>query len=105
MERNRMDNLERTKTVIEDTKTMVEYQNIIVTFRATGRLNREDAIHKYKEFNRSHPEYIAAVNLQGTVFHNVAPMDTLSDWDIVMNLNRQLMYLGGKNLLEGLQNG
>lgn len=91
--------------IFDDAKTMVEHQRIITTYQTTGRLDRDDAIKKYKDFNNSHPEYIAAVNLQGTVFHNVAPMDTLSDWDIVMNLNRQLMYLGGKNLLEGLQNG
>lgn len=90
---------------IHDIKTMAEHQNIITTFRSTGRLDRLDAIDKYTKFNRSHPEYIAAVELQGTVFHNVAPMENLSDWDIISNLNRQLMYLGGKNLLEGLQNG
>lgn len=91
--------------IFDDAKTMAEHQRIITTYQTTGQLDRDDAIKKYKDFNNSHPEYIAAVNLQGTVFHNVAPMDTLSDWDIVMNLNRQLMYLGGKNLLEGLQNG
>jgi len=91
--------------IFDDAKTMAEHQRIITTYQATGQLDRADAIKKYKDFNSSHPEYIAAVNLQGTVFHNVAPMDTLSDWGIVMNLNRELMYLGGKNLLEGLQNG
>lgn len=91
--------------IFDDAKTMAEYQKIITTYQATGQLDRGDAINKYMKFNSSHPEYIAAVNLQGTVFHNVAPMETLSDWDIVSNLNRQLVYLGGKNLLEGLQNG
>lgn len=91
--------------VFDDAKTIAEHYKIITEYRATGRLDREDAIRKYTEFNRSHPEYITAVNLQGAVFHNVAPMENLSDWDIVANLNQQLMYLGGKNLLEGLQNG
>lgn len=91
--------------IFDDTKTMLEHQRIIIAYQTTGQLDRDDAIKKYKDFNNSHPEYITAVNWQGTVFHNVAPMDTLSDWDIVMNLNRQFMYLGGKNLLEGLQNG
>lgn len=91
--------------LFDDAKTMVEHQNIIMFFRSTGRLDRSDAIQKYTDFNRSHPEYIAAVKLEGTLFRNVAPMETLSDWDIVSNLNRQLVYLGGKDLLEDLQNG
>lgn len=93
------------KKMYDDAKTMAEHQKIIIEFCTTGRLDREDAIHKYTEFNHSHSEYIAAVELEGAFFHNVAPMENLSDWDIVSNLNRQLMYLGGKDLLEGLQNG
>lgn len=97
--------MDQLQKILDDAKTMAEHQKIITTYQATGQLDRVDAINKYMKFNSSHPEYIAAVNLQGTVFHNVAPMETLSDWDIVSNLNRQLVYLGGKNLLEGLQNG
>ena len=33
---------------------------------------------------------------------HVIPLEQMSDRDIVANLNRQLMYIGGKNLLEGL---
>lgn len=91
--------------MFDDAKTMAEHQKIITEYRTTGRLDREDAIHKYAEFNHCHPEYITAVNLQGLIRHNMAPMQYLSNWDIVSNLNQQLLYLGGKNLLEGLNNG
>lgn len=100
-----MDNLQQTQKLIDDAKTMAEHQRIIMTYRSTGKLDREDAIEKYKDFNRSHPEYIAGVNIQGAVLHNVFPMENLNDFDIVRNLQLQLLYLGGKNLLEGLNNG
>ena len=100
-----MNNLQQTQKLCDDAKTMAEHQYIIITYRSTGKLDRQDAIEKYREFNRSHPEYIAGVNMQGAIFHNVLPMENLSDFDIVRNLQLQLLYLGGKNLLEGLNNG
>lgn len=91
--------------MFDDAKTMAEHEHIIMTYRSTGKLDREDAIKKYNDFNHSHLEYKASVKIQGTIFHNVAPMENLSDFDIVRNLQLQLLYLGGKNLLEGLNNG
>ena len=78
--------------MFDDAKTMVEHERIIMTYRSTGKLDREDAIEKYKDFNRSHPEYIAGVNIQGAVLHNVLPMENLNDFDIVRNLQLQLLY-------------
>ena len=91
--------------MFDDAKTMVEHQNIIITYYKTGRLDRADAIKKYKDFNNSHPEYKASVNIQGAIFHNVVPMENLSDFDVVRNLQLQLLHLGEKNLLEGMNNG
>lgn len=91
--------------MFDDAKTMAEYQNIIITYYKTGRLDRADAIKKYKDFNNSHPEYKASVNIQGAIFHNVVPMENLSDFDVVRNLQLQLLHLGEKNLLEGMNNG
>lgn len=98
-------NNENYGKLFDDAKTMAEHEYIIMTYRSTGKLDRADAIEKYKDFNRSHPEYIAGVNIQGAVIHNVFPMENLNDFDIVRNLQLQLLYLGGKNLLEGLNNG
>lgn len=91
--------------MFDDAKTMAEHQNIIITYYKTGRLDRVDAIKKYKDFNNSHPEYKASVNIQGAIFHNVVPMENLSDFDVVRNLQLQLLHLGEKNLLEGMNNG
>lgn len=91
--------------MFDDAKTMAEHQNIIINYYKTGRLDRADAIKKYKDFNNSHPEYKASVNIQGAIFHNVVPMENLSDFDVVRNLQLQLLHLGEKNLLEGMNNG
>lgn len=91
--------------MFDDAKTMAEHQNIIINYYKTGRLDRADAIKKYKDFNCSHPEYITVVNIEGAVFKNVSSIETLSDDDIVFNLDKQYRYLSGKSLLEVLQNG
>lgn len=85
--------------------TMVEHEHIITTYCSTGKLDREDAIKKYKDFNNSHPMYMIGLNVQGTAFHNILPIEKLNDFHIVRNLQLQLRYLRGKNLLEGLNNG
>lgn len=84
---------------------MLEHSTIILRYRKTGCLDRSYAIEKYKDFNIAHPEYIIDVNICGFGNHNVTALENMNDWDIVANLNRQLIYLRGKNLLEGLQNG
>lgn len=100
-----MNNLQQTKKSIDDAKTIAEHERIIMRYCSTGKLDREDAIEKYKDFNNSHPEYKASVNIQGAIFHNVVPMENLSDFDVVRNLQLQLLHLGEKNLLEGMNNG
>ena len=61
--------------IFDDAKTMVVHQRIITTYQATGQLDRDDAIKKYKDFNNSHPEYIRDVNIQVAVCQNILPVD------------------------------
>ena len=91
--------------MFDDAKTMAEHQNIIITYYKTGRLDRADTIKKYKDFNYSHPEYNTAVNIEGAIFKNASSIETLSNSDIVFNLDKQYRYLTGKSLHEVLQNG
>ncbi len=90
---------------IEDEKTIAEHSSLILTYCQTGFLNREEAIRKYKEFNTKHQEYCAGIEASRIIGAHVIPLEEMSDGDIVANLNYQLMYIGGKNLLEGLNNG
>ncbi len=91
--------MDQIQKMFDDAKTMAEHESIIKRYRLTGQLDRADAIQKYIEFNQAHPEYIATINVQVAML-NVVPMQSLCDMDVVANLNSQLIFLGGKNLLE-----
>lgn len=97
--------MNQLQKLLDDAETMAEHQRIITTYQATGQLDRADAIKKYKDFNSSHPEYIRDVNIQVAVCQNILPVEELSDFDIVYNLQLQLKYLNLENLSEGMQNG
>lgn len=86
----------------DDAKTIVEYEAIILRFLRTGMLDREDAIAKCKKFYITHPEYVAWMNAQNIVCDNLKPWEELTDGEVVENMNRQLIYIGGKNMLEGI---
>ena len=86
----------------DDAKTIVEYEAIILRFLRTGMLDREDAIAKCKKFYITHPKYVAWMNAQNIVCDNLKPWEELTDGEVVENMNRQLIYIGGKNMLEGI---
>lgn len=86
----------------DDAKTIVEYEAIILRFLRTGMLDREDTIAKCKKFYITHPEYVAWMNAQNIVCDNLKPWEELTDGEVVGNMNRQLIYIGGKNMLEGI---
>ena len=86
----------------DDAKTIVEYEAIILRFLRTGMLDRKDAIAKCKKFYITHPEYVAWMNAQNMVCDNLKPWEELTDGEVVENMNRQLIYIGGKNMLEGI---
>ncbi len=91
--------------LIDGVKTLAEHEAIILHYRRTGQLDREHAIQVYREFSAKNPGYIAAVQAQTAVRHDGIDVSMASDDVIVGNLNQQIMYYGGKNLLEGLCNG
>ena len=86
----------------KDVKTAAEHTAIIQKFRATGYLNeqdRQDALDKYRQFNFDHPDYSAMMSVTAIASNNLVNMDSAEDSVIVGNLNAQLAYLCGKNLL------
>lgn len=84
---------------INEQKTAAEHEFIILHYLQTGQLDRNDAINKYINFNSSHPDYCKAVNAVIVVSGNSCPIGNLPNGAIVDNLNAQLFYLTGKNLL------
>ena len=90
----------------KDAKTVAEYESIIRRYRKTGCLDRQDALNKYRQFNCEHPDYFTMMNTVAVAHNNSANLETVQDSVIVSNLNAQVMYLCGKNLLdEGHNNG
>jgi len=88
------DDIERK--MIDDVKTAIEHDRIISAYRETGILNRDDATTKYSDFNAKYPEYCIAVNIKNAVSGYSIYIDSVSDSDIVDNLQGQLNYLIAK---------
>ncbi len=86
-------------------KTLLEHEQIILTYKNTGRLDREHAISVYRDFSAKNPGYLACVQVEAAVKQNGIDVAVTSDDQIVYNLNRQVLYLSGRSLLEGLTNG
>ena len=61
--------IKEMEELADDAKTIAEHSSLILTYRQTGNLNREDAIRKYKEFNTKHPEYCAGIEAWTTAFY------------------------------------
>lgn len=93
------------KKLMDDVKTAAEHEAVILKFLKTGELDRDDAIKKYNSFNSAHPEYYIGMAASATVSGSAVPIDTAPNNVIVGNLQAQLLYLSGKNMLEGMRNG
>lgn len=90
---------------LDDEKTIAEHKKIILTYLRTGFLDKADAIKKYKDFNDKHKDYYAAVCIGGTIANNLTSIENMPPQAIIGNLNQQLVFLCGKNLLEEWNNG
>ena len=93
-----MDNYNNINQMNEQ-KTAAEHEFIILHYLQTGQLDRDDAIKKFIDFNSSHPNYYASVNAAAAISGGSCPIESLPNNAIVENLNTQLLYLTGKNLL------
>lgn len=93
------------KKAKDDATTIAEHSAILLHYKQTGYLDRDDAVRKYKEFNDNHREYCVAVTATATQTGTLVQIDDkrLPDEVIISNLNQQLLYLTGKNLLEELK--
>ncbi len=99
------DKMNVERKMIDDKKTAAEHEAIILKYLQTRKLDRDDAIKKYNDFNVAHKEYyenmLITVGFSGTAM----PINTLPDNIIVSNLQAQLFYLTEKNVSEEINNG
>ena len=92
------------KKAKDDATTIAEHSAILFHYKQTGYLDRSDAVRKYREFNDNHREYCVAITAVANRNGTLVQIDDkdIPDGVIIDNLNQQLLYLTGKNLLEEL---
>ena len=95
----------RTINQTDEKQTAAEHEAIILHYLNTGELDRDDAIKKYKNFNYTHSEYYTGISVAAAATNSLCPIENLPNNVIVDNLNAQLLYLTGKNLLDNQSNG
>ena len=78
--------------LVEIAKTLKEHADIITKFNSFHKINRIDALDKYRKFNAKHPDYIIA---NGSSWQMVDLGETC-DENIVYNLAAQRNWLIGK---------
>lgn len=94
-----MNDLKKAK---DDATTIAEHSAILLHYKQTGCLDRDDAIKKYREFNDNHPDYYVAMRAATVAAGTVAHIGDVPNDVLVMNLDSQLFYLTGKKVLEDL---
>ncbi len=90
---------------IDGAKTAAEHESIILKYQQTGILDRDDAIKKYNDFNTNYPEYYINMMVTASASESAVPIDRMPNNVIVGNLQAQLLYLTGKKITEGRNNG
>lgn len=89
------------KKAKDDATTIAEHSAILLHYKQTGYLDRDDAIKKYREFNNNHPDYYVDMRTVTVVTGTAAYIGDVPNDVLVMNLDAQLFYLTGKKILEG----
>ena len=85
---------------IEDLKTIQEHERIILNFNR-GIFDRNKAIEALLKFKAAHIDYTVNNAIDCMIFHSkLIPFYELSDYDLVLNLDLQLLYLTGKYLMK-----
>lgn len=102
MDLNFVKQINDIKKTKDDATTIAEHSAILLHYRQTGGLDREDAIKKYREFNDNHPDYYVAMRAATVSAGTAAYIGDVPNDTLVMNLDDQLFYLTGKKMLEDL---
>lgn len=103
-----MDFVEKAKEIKktkDDGTTIAEHMAILLQYKQTGYLDRNDAIKKYKEFNDNHLDYYIPMRATTISTGTAANIEDVPNEVIVKNLGDQLFYLTGKSFLEEWNNG
>lgn len=100
-------NVHEAKEKKDDATTATEHAAIILRYVQTGWLDRDDAVKKYKKFNDDHKDYWLAMTATTALAGTAADIEDerIPDSVIIGNLNQQLLFLTGENLLKDYPKG
>ena len=85
---------------INNANTIAEHTTIILTYKNTGCLDKENAIKKYKNFNSMHPDYYAVMSLETCLTNTNINIENASTEVIINNITSQLIWLAGEEYLK-----
>ena len=79
----------------DESKTIAEHSAIISKYQATGFLDRQDAIKKYRNFNAKYQDFYVRYEAINVASNSSISIQDASDNVIVDNLRVQLAWLTG----------
>ncbi len=81
-------------------KSLLEHEQIILTYCRTGILDRDHAISVYQNFSKKNVDYRVCVQMETSIKQNGLDITRASDDQIVFNLNQQMLFLAGRSILD-----
>lgn len=83
-------------------KTIAEHTLIILNYKKTGLLDRENAIAKFKDFNTKYPDYNISQTTVNIMKNTLIHIESATDDVIAGNLYSQLSWLVDSEYLKTL---
>lgn len=81
---------------INEKQTVYEHSKIINNYKKSGQIDRDDAIKKYNDFNRKHPDYYSNLNFVTSISNTKINITETDNNTLIANLEAQLLWLLGK---------
>lgn len=81
---------------IDEKQTVYEHSKIINNYKKSGQIDRDDAIKKYNDFNRKHPDYYSNLNFVTSISNTKINITETDNNTLIANLEAQLLWLLGK---------
>lgn len=78
---------------IDEEQTVYEHSKIIDNYKKSGQIDRDDAIKKYNDFNRKHPDYYLTLNFVTSISNTKINIIETDNNTLIENLKAQLLWL------------
>ena len=81
---------------IDKDQTVYEHSKIINNYKKLGQIDRGEAIKKYNDLNRKHPDYYSNLNFITSISNTKINITETDNNTLIANLEAQLLWLLGK---------